>query len=135
MAAPVTKPQRLARSRRAFLKTVGSAATALPFYRLLESSAVYAAPGDQPQRFVGLYAPHGISEPFYNRQAGETDASFGLGFPTSTLQPFDDAAGIGKSLKDKVTILQGIDLSAGIEKSVNGHKASCVILTGSAPVG
>jgi len=42
------RAQRLARDRRAFLRTVGQAATALPFYRLLEGSAVRAAPGDGP---------------------------------------------------------------------------------------
>lgn len=121
------------RSRRAFLRSVGQAATALPFYRLLEASAVQAA--DPPLRFIGVYTPHGIAAPLFDRQQGETETTFNLGFKDSVLAPFDDATTYGKSFKDKLITVQGIDLSAGIEKSTNGHDAACVILTGSAPNG
>ncbi len=119
------------KERRAFLKSVGAAATALPFYRLLEASAVQAAEG--PLRFVGVYMPHGVAAPLYNRQAGETETNFNLKFPGSVLAPFDDAQTYGKSFKDKLITIEGVDLAAGMEKSTNGHDAACVILTGCAP--
>jgi hypothetical protein len=124
----------LARSRRAFLRSVGRAAAALPFYRLIEGSAVHAA-GDAPLRFVGYYHPHGCSSPLFNRQAGETDTSFSLGFSDSVLAPFDDAGAFGTSFKSRINVIEGIDLAAGVEKNTNGHDASCIILTGSAPQG
>ncbi len=135
MIARSTRAHRLARSRRAFLKTVGRSAAALPFYRLLESSAVYGAAGDQPLRFIGLYAPHGVCAPFYNRRPTETETSFSLTFENSVLSPFDDPATHGVSFKDRVTLVEGIDLAAGIETNTNGHDAACVILTGSGPMG
>lgn len=126
----MTRTQR--KDRRAFLKAVGQAAMALPFYRALESSALAA---DQPLRFITFYYPHGISAPLYNRQAGETDTNYSLTFPDSVLSPFDDAATYGVSFKSKTTIIEGIDLTAGVEKNTNGHDASCIILTGCAPQG
>jgi hypothetical protein len=133
MSAPRTPPAALARSRRAFLRSVGGAATALPFYRLLEASAVHAAPGDAPQRFVGLYHPHGVAEPFFARRAGETETTFELRFTGSVLAPFDDAATHGRSFRDRITTVEGLDLAASVEKKVEPHLSPCVLLTGSAP--
>jgi hypothetical protein len=126
---------RLLRDRRRFLRGVGRAAAALPFYRLLESSAVHAQAGAAPLRFLGVYTPHGIAAPLFGRRPGETETTYDLRFPDSVLSPFDDATTQGFSFKDKITTIEGIDLAAGIEKSTNGHDASCVILTGSAPQG
>lgn len=131
----MTRSQTVHRSRRAFLRSVGRASLALPFYRLLESSAVHAAAGDPPQRFVGVYVPHGVAAPMFDRRPGETETSFDLKFPSSVLAPFDDAATYGATFKDKIVTIEGIDLAAGIERSTNGHDASCVLLTGSAPQG
>jgi hypothetical protein len=133
MSVPVTPPAALARSRRAFLRAVGQGATALPFYRLLEASAVHAAPGDAPQRFIGIFAPHGITEPYFRRRPGETETSYDLRFADSVLAPFDDAATYGRSFRDRVTTVEGLDLVAAIEKKTQGHETACVLLTGSAP--
>ena len=133
MSAPVTAKAGLARSRRAFLRTVGGAAAALPFYRLLEASAAHAAAGDAPQRFIGLYAPHGIADPLYRRRPQETETAYDLRFAGSVLAPFDDAATFGRSFRDRVTIVEGIDLVASLEKQIDAHASACVILTGSAP--
>jgi hypothetical protein len=118
------------RSRRAFLKAVGTAAAATPLYRALEEHAVGAAP---PQRFVGIYLPHGIAAPLYERRPTDTDTVFDLAFPGSVLAAFDDAATYGQSFKNKVTLIDGVDLATGVESGTNGHDASCIILTGSAP--
>ena len=127
----ILRQQKIARERRAFLRSVGAGAMALPFYRLLEGSAVQAA--ERPLRFIGGYFPHGIAAPLYNRQTGESETNYSLTFKDSVLSPFDDAAKYGKSFKDKIITIEGIDLAAGIEKSTNGHDAACVILTGCPP--
>jgi len=124
---------RVARGRRAFMKGVGRAATTLPFYRLLEGSAAHAAPGDGTQRFIGIYVPHGVAAPLFDRRPGETETSFDLQFAGSVLAPFDDAGTFGKSWKDRITVIEGIDLAAGIESGTIGHQAAAVMLTGSAP--
>jgi hypothetical protein len=128
-----TKPAALQRSRRAFLRSVGRAATALPFYRLLEASAVHAAPGDAPQRFIGVYAPHGVVDPFFRRRPNETETTFELRYAGSVLSPFDDAASYGRSLRDKITVVEGLDYVAALEQSTSAHSSACVMLTGCAP--
>ena len=42
------------------------------------------------------------------------------------------AATFGKSWKDRVTIIEGIDYAAAIESDTVGHSAAAVMLTGSA---
>jgi hypothetical protein len=133
MTSSRTRLPSLERSRRAFLRSVGHAAAALPFYPLLEAAAVHAAPGDAPQRFIGIYAPHGIAEPFYRRRAHESETVYDLRFPSSVLSPFDEPATYGRSFRDKVTIIEGIDLVASLEMKIEAHRSACVLLTGSAP--
>jgi hypothetical protein len=129
----VSTSPRLDRGRRAFLKAVGAGATALPAYRLLEASAVEAAPGDV-QRFIGFYVPHGIAAPHFQRRPAETETTFDLRFQGSVLAPFDDAATYGKSWKDRITVIEGLDLASVVEAGTEGHKSAAAILTGSAPV-
>src|SRR5215203_4477309 len=108
--------QRTERSRRRFLQTVGLGAATLPFFRLLESSAVHAAEDNLPLSFVGLYHPHGASSPLFRRRAEDTETSFELNYvepisgAQSVLAPFDDAATYGGSFKDKVIVLDGLDI-------------------------
>ena len=64
------KREKLARDRRAFLRAVGSAAVALPFFRLLEGSAV--GQSSDALRLVTVYHPHAASSPLFGRQSGET---------------------------------------------------------------
>jgi hypothetical protein len=133
MSSPISSPiapvraARIARERRSFLRSVGKAAAALPFYRLLESSAVLAA-DDQPQRFITFYYPHGIASPLFNKQSGDTETTFSLTYPGSVLAPLEP-------YKSKLNIIEGIDLAAGVERNTNGHDASCIILSGCAPQG
>jgi hypothetical protein len=133
MTTAVTPRAALQRSRRAFLRSVGRAATALPFYRLLEASAVHAAAGDAPQRFVGLYVPHGVADPLYRRRAQETETTFNLRFTGSVLSPFDDPATFGRSFRDKITTVEGLDLVPSIDQNITAHASAAVIFTGCAP--
>jgi hypothetical protein len=128
-----TPPATLARSRRAFLRSVGQAATVLPFHRLLEASAAQGAPGDVPLRFITIYLPHGTAGPFFGRRPGETETSYDLRFTGSVLAPFDDPATYGRSFRDRLTTIEGLDLAASVEQKIEPHGSPCVLLTGSAP--
>jgi hypothetical protein len=60
---------------------------------------------------------------------------FDLRYPDCSLSPFDDAVAYGKSFRAHVTIIEGLDLSAGIEAGTVGHEGARVMLTGSAADG
>ncbi len=109
------KRERIARDRRAFLRTVGSAAVALPFFRLLEGSAV--GQNADAMRLVTVYHPHAASSPLFGRQSGESETSFSLTYADSVLSPLEP-------FKSRVTPIEGIDLLHG-----NGHDAPPTIFS------
>lgn len=119
------------RGRRAFLRGLGVGCAALPFLRLVEDSYAQAEGLELPQRFIGLYHPHGIAAELFAMREGETETDFSLGYPDSPLQPFDDPATYGQSFQDKVVVIEGIDLLS----DTNGHNSGGTILTGSRIVG
>ncbi|HEY4158845.1 MAG TPA: DUF1552 domain-containing protein [Polyangiaceae bacterium] len=80
----------------------------------------------RPLRFIAVYTPHGRAHELWQPRD-----SFDISYPESTLAPFDDAAHYGKSFKDKLLVLDGVDLSAGIAVGTSGHDGPRVILTGS----
>ena len=124
-------------ARRAFLRGVGAGLAGVPFFKVLENSYAEAAGDAPPLRFVTLYHPHGIAAELWGMQTadqqtplanGATESTnFSLTFANSILQPFDDAATYGKSFKDKILILEGVDLMS----NANGHDSAGTILTGS----
>jgi len=135
-------------SRRSFLRAVGAGAVALPFYRLLEDHFAKAYGETLPLRFIGVYHPHGIAAELFALQyagnfpggspSGVTDTvttsggvtsstNFNITYANCALQPFDDAATYGKSYKNKVTIIEGIDHLS----NANGHDSAGTIFTGS----
>ena len=122
-----TRPGPRSATRRSFLKAVGAAGAALPFYQLLEDSVARAQGEPQPLRFVTLYHPHGIAAEYFAMQPGDTETNFNLGYANCSLQPFDDAATYGRSFKDKVLLVEGVDLLS----NANGHDTAGTILTGS----
>ena len=114
-------------SRRAFLRAMGAGFAALPFSRLLTNSVAQAAGEALPLKFVTIYHPHGLSAEYWAMKAGDTETTFDLAYENCSLQPFDDAATYGKSFKDKLLILEGIDHLS----NANGHDSAGTILTGS----
>ncbi len=80
----------------------------------------------RPLRFVAVYTPHGRAHELWQPREG-----FDLRFPDSILRPFDDAETVGKTFRDRLLVLDGIDLSAGIASGTSGHDGPRVILTGS----
>jgi hypothetical protein len=113
--------------RRSFIKAVGASLAALPFCRPIEDSFAQSAGEELPLKFIGVYHPHGISAEYFVMRDGDSETSFDLRFENSSLEPFDDAATYGKSFKDKLIAIEGIDLLS----NANGHDSAATILTGS----
>jgi hypothetical protein len=122
------------------LRAVGVGATALPFYRLLEDSFAHAAGEVLPLKLMVISAPHGIAYEYFSMRTPEspdiaveglstrgtdTETSFDIAYPNCSLQPFDDPATYGKSFKDRLLVIEGLDLAG------DGHDATASILTGS----
>jgi hypothetical protein len=114
-------------SRRSFLKSIGAGLAAFPLIDLLADSVAQAAGEELPLKFIGIYHPHGIAAEHWVMRQTDTETNFDLGFQNSSLQPFDDAATYGKSFKDKILLIEGIDLFS----EANGHDTAGTILTGS----
>lgn len=112
-------------SRRHFLAALGvSGAFLARETRGLAEAA--PAPSAAPRRFIGVYTPHGRAHELWQPRA-----DFDIAYPSSVLAPLDDAARFGHSFREQLLVLDGIDLSAGIEVGTTGHDGSRVILTGS----
>ena len=92
----------------------------------MERAAVATA-ADPPLNFICLYHPHGISAEFWAMRAADTETSFDIAYDKCSLQPFDDAATYGKSFKDKILVIEGLDHLS----NANGHDSAGTILTGS----
>jgi hypothetical protein len=127
-------------SRRSFLRAVGAGATALPFYRLLEDSFAVAAGEALPLKLMAMSHPHGLASEYWGMRTSsspnikvdslslvgaDTETSFDIGYANCSLKPFDDAATYGKSFKDRILVIEGLDLAS------DGHDATASILTGS----
>ena len=118
---------RLSPTRRNFLRAMGAGMAALPFSRLLENSVAQAAGETLPLKFITIYHPHGLAAEFWAMKAGDTESTFDITYQDCSLQPFDDAATYGKSFKDKLLVLEGVDHLS----NANGHDSAGTILTGS----
>jgi hypothetical protein len=118
------------RTRRQFLRWASATAALVPFGRALEQSVARAAGETQPLRFIAVFVPHGVIEPLWR-----PGANFDLRYEHATLAPFDDPQKYGRSFRDQLIVVDGVDLSAGIAGQTVGHDAARVILTGSSAFG
>jgi len=109
-------------SRRVLL---GAGLLALP---LLHERARAASAG--LERFVGVYMPHGVARELWRPRPG-----FAIDYEGSSLAPFDDAVGVGRSLRDRLLVVEGLDLRAGIDGGTAGHDGPRVVFSGSAADG
>ena len=82
------------------------------------------------RRFVGVYAPHGIA-----RELWVPGPGFDLVYDNCSLQPFDSPGEFGSSFRDRIVVVEGVDLTAGIEAGTVGHEGARVLLTGAAADG
>src|ERR1051325_1106965 len=117
--------------RRTLLAGLGIGVAALPFARLLQESRRLESGLPPPPRFIGVYHPHGIAAELFTMRAGETETTFDVRQPDNPLQPFDDPARYGRSFKDKIVVIEGIDVLS----DTNAHNSAGTILTGSRIVG
>ena len=115
------------RARRSFLKAIGGAAASFPFVGMLSDSVAQSAGETLPLRLIGVYHPHGVSAEYWAMRPTDTETDFDLSYQDCSLAPFDDAATYGKSFKDKILAIEGIDLLS----AANGHDTAGTILTGS----
>jgi len=113
-------------SRRRLLQGSLAGAASLPLVRLLGESSVRAQDAALTN-FICVYHPHGVAAEFWAMKPNDTETSFDLSYENCSLQPFDDAATYGKSFKDKLLIIEGIDHLS----NANGHDSAGTILTGS----
>ena len=112
-------------SRRRFLAALGvSGAFLARETRGLAGASAPVAIG--PRRFISVYTPHGRAHELWQPRG-----DFDIAYAGSVLAPLDDATRFGQSFRDRLLVLDGIDLSAGIEVGTTGHDGSRVILTGS----
>lgn len=111
----------MALSRRHFLAALGVSGA-----WLAREAPGYAAALPAPRRYIGVFTPHGRAHELWQPREG-----FDIGYEGSSLKPFDDADNYGQSFRDRLIVLDGIDLAAGIEVGTTGHDGARVILTGS----
>jgi Protein of unknown function (DUF1552) len=113
-------------TRRRLLQTSLATAASLPLLGALKSVARAADPSALTN-FVCIYHPHGVSAEYWAMRSGESETMYDLTYENCSLQPFDDAKTYGKSFKDKLLIIEGIDHLS----NANGHDSAGTILTGS----
>lgn len=140
MSSRTSRFQPKSAARRSFLRAVGAGAAALPFYPLLEDSFAQSTGEALPLKLIVISHPHGIANEYFAMRSAEspditveglsmrgadTETSFDISYPNCSLKPFDDAATYGKSFKDRLLVVEGLDLAS------DGHDAVASILTGS----
>lgn len=111
-------------SRRLALTALGAGAT---FALGLPARREARAAEGRPKYFIGIYMPHGVARELWVPKPG-----FDIAYPDSALGPFADVATYGRSLREHIVSVEGLDLSAGIAAGTVGHDGSRVLLTGSA---
>jgi hypothetical protein len=117
-------------SRRHFLGALGVTGAWLTHELGGRAAGAAAPPPAPPPRFVGVYTPHGRAHELWQPRPG-----FDIGYEGSVLAPFDDARTYGRSFRERLLVLDGIDLTAGMEVGTSGHDGARVILTGSGAEG
>jgi hypothetical protein len=132
--ARLSRESRLAHGRRSFLRALGAGAMALPFYRLLENSAVHAQSAALPMRYVSVLHVNAAASPLFLRREGETETDFDIAYDRCVLKCFDDAATYGVSFKDKLIAIEGMDLAVALVTGNSGHSAGPGVFTGATPL-
>ncbi|HVJ20688.1 MAG TPA: DUF1552 domain-containing protein [Polyangiaceae bacterium] len=107
-------------NRRAVLRSLLGVAAGVPLLRDLGDAR---AQEGTLQRLVLVYAPHGMA-----RELWRPRDDFDIAYEGSSLQPFEP-------FKDRLLVLEGLDLSAGMEGGTSGHDGSRALFTGSAADG
>ncbi|HEX3597027.1 MAG TPA: DUF1552 domain-containing protein [Polyangiaceae bacterium] len=113
-------------TRRQLLQAAFAGAASIPLIRALEGVSKASGPTSL-QNFICVYHPHGIAAEYWALKTGDSETAFDVAYDGCSLQPFDDAATYGKSFKDKLLVIEGLDHLS----FANGHDSAGTILTGS----
>jgi hypothetical protein len=116
--------------RRAFLSALGAGAALLGLELPGDASPAVKAHSPRVKRLVCVYTPHGRAHELWQPRDG-----FDIAYPEASLFPFDDPVGQGKSFKNRLLVVDGVDLTAGIAVGTTGHDGPRAILTGSGAQG
>jgi hypothetical protein len=108
------------------LSALGASYALLGLERASGQGAQARTIGEMPLRLVCVYMPHGRAHELWQPRDG-----FDIAYPESSLAPFDDPATYGKSYKDRLLVVDGVDLSAGIAVGTTGHDGARALFTGS----
>lgn len=132
MTKAATRPNQSGRcGRRELLLALGAALLPTEVQAELLPSPPASAPNSaksheaSAKRFVGVYMPHGRAEELFL-----PGPDFRLDYEDAILQPFDDAARFGRSLRNDLLVIDGLDLAAGFLTGNVGHDAPRVLFTG-----
>jgi hypothetical protein len=118
-------------TRRHFLAALGVSGAWLAHELSGRAEGAPAKPArSRPLRFVSIYAPHGRAHELWQPRAAGGDG-FDIAYEDAILAPFDDPKAYGRSFKQRLLVLDGIDLRAGLDVGTTGHDGARVILTGS----
>src|SRR6478735_483029 len=100
-------------SRRAALTALGAGATLAALFPRVRPLHAASTPA---KYFIGVYMPHGMAREFWVPKP-----SFQIAYEGSSLAPFDDAKSYGRSFRDRIVALEGLDLTAGLRASTVAH--------------
>lgn len=112
-------------SRRTLLGASSLGFGAIPLVRAL-GTALATEPASVLTNLIGVYTPHGVAREWFRPREG-----FDIAYDGSVLRAFDDPTAFGVSFRDRILVLEGVDLTAGIQGASAGHEGSRVLLTGS----
>ncbi len=113
-------------ARRRFLLALGAAL--LPREAWADAPAPVAPSGARAAsatRFVAVYMPHGRAAELFLPRPG-----FVLDYEDSSLAPLDDPEHYGRSFRNELVVIDGLDLAAGFLTGNVGHDAPRVLFTG-----
>lgn len=113
--------------RRSLLTALGAGAA---LASLTPGARTLRAQTEGARYFVGVYLPHGMAREYWLPHSG-----FDISYEGCSLAPFADATTLSKSYADRLLVVEGLDVSAGIDGGTSGHDASRALLTGSSQRG
>ena len=114
--------------RRRFLLALGAALLPSEAWADLAPPSLPAdrlVSGATGKRFIAVYMPHGRALELFVPQPG-----FRLNYEDAILAPFDDPEHAGRSFREDLLVIGGVDLAAGFLTGNVGHDAPRVLLTG-----
>jgi hypothetical protein len=115
-------------ARRRFLAALGAALLPREVWAELAPpppGPAVAKGSPSAKRFIGVYMPHGRARELFLPREG-----FRIDYEDAALAAFDDPQRFGRSFREDLLVIDGLDLAAGFLTGTVGHDAPRVLLTG-----